>query len=127
MNLYTLIRSLLTVTILLVSCGSVLAQDIIRPSRIQLTDKDINLTNRLEYAPQVSVGRADLNLTGVQRFELAPTACACTNLEITVICETCDAESDEGACFGHDQACQDAAQKGGIREHKQFFCTSKEI
>lgn len=54
-----------------------------------------------------------------------PAACACTNLAgVTVICEDCDKETREDNCYTHDSVCQDTAQKGGIREHASFFCTT---
>lgn len=54
-----------------------------------------------------------------------PQVCWCTNLGgVTVICPACDMEPDVGRCFWHDQACQDAAEAGGIREFKQFHCTT---
>ena len=54
--------------------------------------------------------------------------CVCTNLaNVSVICEDCDNESRVDYCYTHDRACQDAAQKGGIREHGSFFCTTTTI
>jgi len=54
-----------------------------------------------------------------------PAACVCTNLAgVTVICEDCDNETRDEYCYTHDSVCQDTAQKGGIREHANFFCTT---
>ena len=52
-------------------------------------------------------------------------SCVCTNLaNVSVICEDCDKETQVDYCYTHDRACQDAALRGGIREHDSFFCTT---
>jgi hypothetical protein len=51
--------------------------------------------------------------------------CVCTNLaNVSVICTQCDQETDANLCHTHDQACQDTAQLGGIREGHTFYCTT---
>jgi hypothetical protein len=59
--------------------------------------------------------------------EVPPDAqvCWCTNVGgVTVICPECDNEPDVTRCQIHDPACRAAAKAGGIREFKDFYCTT---
>ncbi len=72
---------------------------------------------------QVPLQKAYANI-GVQA-DIVQGACVCTNLaSVSVICEDCDSETEVDRCHLHDRQCQDAALKGGIREHQTFFCTT---
>ena len=106
-----LAKAVCITAVLLMSSSFVLAQDVLPSKKPSLIDPN-SLTGAL----------GPLTL---QPFDYNTPSCVCTNLgDVTVICEDCDRETDVDLCYTHDRACKDAAQKGGIREHATFFCTT---
>ncbi len=115
MSVNTTIR-VLFVTALLQTSGDTLAQDLLGPTRSPIQDSTIELP----------VERSDVVAVGEREFMPISNACVCTNLNgVTLICPESDQEVDPESCQTHDRACQDTAQKGGIREHATFFSTTK--
>lgn len=112
-------------SLLIASCGATHALDLLesRQAGPGLVDAKLN-TNSI-YVGSRSTRRAGTvdNPWPVARVQ---SACVCTNLSgVSVICPDCDNASDDAVCFQHDRQCQDAALKGGIREHQTFFCTTQ--
>lgn len=119
MNPRTHIHGLLAATLLFGWCGATFAQEL--PGAVI----DSSFSEAWNYPAQLSVRRPGLATAGIQAYVPPPKACICTNLGgVSVICEDCDRETTVDRCHLHDRACQDAAQQGGIREHRNFFCTT---
>ena len=116
-------RMLIIAAVLLISCGIAMAQESFQLTKPTLSDSG-TLTSRdsiisLTLQPQERV------IVGQLENEINTSSCVCTNLGgVTVICEACDQAGSLDLCHTHDQACKDAAQLGGIREHAMFFCTT---
>jgi hypothetical protein len=86
---------------------------------------DRSAPTALDYSEQFLEKRPGLLGVGGKDY-VPPAACFCTNLGgVSIICPDCDNEMRVEFCHTHDRACQDAAQKGGIREHNTFYCTTK--
>ena len=110
-------RKLTLALLLLSTVGGTAAQEL--PGAYVDNGASLYLSDRL------LVNRPDLTTLGVANYSPPAKACVCTNLGgVSVICEDCDNETRVEYCHTHDRACQDAALKGGIREHRTFFCTT---
>ena len=121
----TVLRALATAIVLITSGSATFAQELRPASRTITTLTDAEFSGGQVFTTQRPVDLTGLAVAGAPGYVPPPNACACTNLGgVTVICEDCDREVSVNLCHTHDRACQDAAQKGGIREHNTFFCTT---
>ncbi|MCB1745115.1 MAG: hypothetical protein KDK91_32405 [Gammaproteobacteria bacterium] len=121
----SMLRTGIALLVLLVGAGPVHAEDVVRAQSPRLATSSATQLLKGRSATEFHQ-KLDMSATPIASAQQSSGgACLCTNLNaVSVVCEACDLETHVENCYLHDNACQDAALKGGIREFDSFFCTS---